>query len=100
MVCRSHGLAQHSKDVRPGGLGHVVSAPFPAPCLAKGRNSWSVSPQPHVCVQYEILEAAQLAIESLDGILIDGIRVKVGGQGRRRAAALAGLSPSGQLPET
>ncbi|XP_019607166.2 RNA exonuclease 5 [Rhinolophus sinicus] len=32
--------------------------------------------QPHVCVQYEILEAAQLAIESLDGILIDGIRVK------------------------
>nr|AAK17192.1 exonuclease NEF-sp [Homo sapiens] len=33
--------------------------------------------QPHLCIQYEVLEAAQLAIESLDGILVDGICIKV-----------------------
>ncbi|XP_021527983.2 RNA exonuclease 5 isoform X2 [Aotus nancymaae] len=33
--------------------------------------------QPHLCIQYEVLEAAQLAIESLDGILLDGTRIKV-----------------------
>lgn len=33
--------------------------------------------QPHLCVQYEVLEAAQLAIESLDGILVEGICIKV-----------------------
>lgn len=29
-------------------------------------------------MQYEVLEAAQLAIESLNGVLVDGSRVKVG----------------------
>ncbi|XP_058425874.1 RNA exonuclease 5 isoform X3 [Diceros bicornis minor] len=33
--------------------------------------------RPHLCIQYEVLEAAQLAIESLDGILVDGICIKV-----------------------
>lgn len=33
--------------------------------------------QPHLCIQYEVLEAAQLAIESLDGILVDGTCIKV-----------------------
>ncbi|KAB1263051.1 RNA exonuclease 5 [Camelus dromedarius] len=33
--------------------------------------------QPHLCIQYEVLEAAQLAIESLDGILVEGTCVKV-----------------------
>ncbi|XP_021092939.1 putative RNA exonuclease NEF-sp isoform X3 [Heterocephalus glaber] len=33
--------------------------------------------QPHLCVQYEVLEAAQLAIESLNGIVVEGICIKV-----------------------
>ncbi|XP_036680612.1 RNA exonuclease 5 isoform X2 [Balaenoptera musculus] len=33
--------------------------------------------QPHLCIQYEILEGAQLAIESLDGILVEGTCIKV-----------------------
>uniref|UniRef100_A0A8D0M9L7 RNA exonuclease 5 n=1 Tax=Sus scrofa TaxID=9823 RepID=A0A8D0M9L7_PIG len=33
--------------------------------------------QPHLCIQYEVLEAAQLAIESLDGILVEGACIKV-----------------------
>lgn len=33
--------------------------------------------QPHLCVQYEVLEAAQLAIESLNGIIVEGICIKV-----------------------
>ncbi|XP_016078134.1 PREDICTED: putative RNA exonuclease NEF-sp, partial [Miniopterus natalensis] len=33
--------------------------------------------QPHFCIQYEVLEAAQLAIESLDGILVDDTCIKV-----------------------
>ncbi|XP_010339061.1 RNA exonuclease 5 isoform X2 [Saimiri boliviensis] len=33
--------------------------------------------QPHLCIQYEVLEGAQLAIESVDGILLDGTRIKV-----------------------
>ncbi|KAL0617687.1 RNA exonuclease 5 [Plecturocebus cupreus] len=33
--------------------------------------------QPHLCIPYEVLEAAQLAIESLDGILLDGTCIKV-----------------------
>ncbi|XP_006892768.1 PREDICTED: putative RNA exonuclease NEF-sp-like [Elephantulus edwardii] len=33
--------------------------------------------QPHLCIQYEVLEAAQLAIETLNGTLIDGIPIKV-----------------------
>ncbi|XP_006876027.1 PREDICTED: putative RNA exonuclease NEF-sp-like [Chrysochloris asiatica] len=33
--------------------------------------------QPHLCVQYEVLEAAQLAIETLNGALIEGISIKV-----------------------
>ncbi|XP_005405087.1 PREDICTED: putative RNA exonuclease NEF-sp isoform X2 [Chinchilla lanigera] len=33
--------------------------------------------QLYLCVQYEVLEAAQLAIESLNGIMVDGIYIKV-----------------------
>lgn len=33
--------------------------------------------QLHLCVQYEVLEAAQLAIESLNGVMVEGIYVKV-----------------------
>ncbi|XP_037670585.1 RNA exonuclease 5 isoform X3 [Choloepus didactylus] len=33
--------------------------------------------QPHLCIQYEVLEAAQLAIETLDGILVEGTCIKV-----------------------
>ncbi|XP_004691785.1 PREDICTED: putative RNA exonuclease NEF-sp [Condylura cristata] len=33
--------------------------------------------QPHLCIQYEVLEAAQLAIESLDSILVEGTCIKV-----------------------
>ncbi|XP_059753938.1 RNA exonuclease 5 isoform X4 [Balaenoptera ricei] len=33
--------------------------------------------QPHLCIQYEILEGAQLAIESSDGILVEGTCIKV-----------------------
>ncbi|XP_037363393.1 RNA exonuclease 5 [Talpa occidentalis] len=33
--------------------------------------------QPHLCIQYEVLEAAQLAIESLDNILVEGTCIKV-----------------------
>ncbi|XP_040314759.1 RNA exonuclease 5 isoform X4 [Herpailurus yagouaroundi] len=33
--------------------------------------------QPHLCIQYEVLEAAQLAIESLDGILVESMCIKV-----------------------
>ncbi|XP_042778023.1 RNA exonuclease 5 isoform X3 [Panthera leo] len=33
--------------------------------------------QPHLCIQYEVLEAAQLAIESLDGILVESTCIKV-----------------------
>ncbi|MXQ90024.1 hypothetical protein E5288_WYG013921 [Bos mutus] len=33
--------------------------------------------QPHLCIQYEVLEAAQLAIESLDGVLVEGSCIKV-----------------------
>ncbi|XP_075851275.1 RNA exonuclease 5 isoform X2 [Microcebus murinus] len=33
--------------------------------------------QPHLCIQYEVLEAAQLAIESSDGILVESTRIKV-----------------------
>ncbi|XP_006153349.1 RNA exonuclease 5 isoform X3 [Tupaia chinensis] len=33
--------------------------------------------QPHLCIQYEVLEAAQLAIETLDGILVEGSYIKV-----------------------
>ncbi|XP_058142288.1 RNA exonuclease 5 isoform X5 [Dasypus novemcinctus] len=33
--------------------------------------------QPHLCIQYEVLEAAQLAIETLDGILVEGTFIKV-----------------------
>ncbi|XP_069341791.1 RNA exonuclease 5 [Eulemur rufifrons] len=33
--------------------------------------------QPHLCIQYEVLEAAQLAIESLDGILVESTSIKV-----------------------
>ncbi|KAM9725060.1 RNA exonuclease 5 isoform 2-T3 [Dama dama] len=33
--------------------------------------------QPHLCIQYEVLEAAQLAIESLDDILVEGSCIKV-----------------------
>ncbi|XP_014720246.1 RNA exonuclease 5 isoform X1 [Equus asinus] len=33
--------------------------------------------QPHLCIQYEVLEAAQLAIESLHGVLVDGTCIKV-----------------------
>ncbi|XP_061064023.1 RNA exonuclease 5 isoform X3 [Eubalaena glacialis] len=33
--------------------------------------------QPHLCIQYEILEGAQLAIESLDGIVVEGTCIKV-----------------------
>uniref|UniRef100_A0A8C0X6Q4 RNA exonuclease 5 n=1 Tax=Castor canadensis TaxID=51338 RepID=A0A8C0X6Q4_CASCN len=35
------------------------------------------TPQPHLCIQYEVLEAAQLALESLSGILLDGLCIKV-----------------------
>ncbi|XP_033281808.2 RNA exonuclease 5 isoform X5 [Orcinus orca] len=35
------------------------------------------SHQPHLCVQYEVLEGAQLAIESLDGSLVEGTCIKV-----------------------
>ena len=34
--------------------------------------------QPHLCIQYEVLEAAQLAIESLDGVLVESTCIKVG----------------------
>ncbi|KAM6166305.1 RNA exonuclease 5 [Erethizon dorsatum] len=33
--------------------------------------------QLHLCVQYEVLEAAQLAIESLNGVMVEGIYIKV-----------------------
>ncbi|XP_011379258.1 RNA exonuclease 5 [Pteropus vampyrus] len=33
--------------------------------------------QPHFCVQYEVLEAAQLAIESLDGTVVEDTCIKV-----------------------
>ncbi|GAB5583012.1 RNA exonuclease 5 isoform X1 [Prionailurus iriomotensis] len=33
--------------------------------------------KPHLCIQYEVLEAAQLAIESLDGILVESTCIKV-----------------------
>ncbi|XP_007516655.1 RNA exonuclease 5 [Erinaceus europaeus] len=33
--------------------------------------------QPHLCVQYKVLEAAQLAIETLDGTLVEGTCIKV-----------------------
>ncbi|XP_057551523.1 RNA exonuclease 5 [Hippopotamus amphibius kiboko] len=33
--------------------------------------------QPHLCIQYEVLEAAQLAIESLNGTLVEGTCIKV-----------------------
>ncbi|XP_012661123.1 RNA exonuclease 5 [Otolemur garnettii] len=33
--------------------------------------------RPHLCIQYEVLEAAQLAIESLDGILVESTCIKV-----------------------
>nr|XP_030727261.1 RNA exonuclease 5 isoform X5 [Globicephala melas] len=35
------------------------------------------SHQPHLCIQYEVLEGAQLAIESLDGSLVEGTCIKV-----------------------
>ncbi|XP_008571617.1 PREDICTED: putative RNA exonuclease NEF-sp isoform X5 [Galeopterus variegatus] len=33
--------------------------------------------QPHLCIQYEVLEAAQLAIESMESILVEGTCIKV-----------------------
>ncbi|KAM9261603.1 RNA exonuclease 5 isoform 2-T3 [Cariama cristata] len=33
--------------------------------------------QPYVCIQYEVLEAAQLAVESLNGAEVAGCRIKV-----------------------
>uniref|UniRef100_A0A8D2DUR1 RNA exonuclease 5 n=1 Tax=Sciurus vulgaris TaxID=55149 RepID=A0A8D2DUR1_SCIVU len=33
--------------------------------------------QPHLYIRYEVLEAAQLAIESLNGVLVEGICIKV-----------------------
>lgn len=33
--------------------------------------------QPYFCVQYEVLEAAQLAIETMNGILVEGSYIKV-----------------------
>ncbi|XP_021581110.2 RNA exonuclease 5 isoform X2 [Ictidomys tridecemlineatus] len=33
--------------------------------------------QPHLYIRYEVLEAAQLAIESLNGVLVEGIHIKV-----------------------
>lgn len=33
--------------------------------------------QCHLCVQYDVLEAAQLAIESLNGVVVEGICIKV-----------------------
>uniref|UniRef100_A0ACB8FL63 Uncharacterized protein n=1 Tax=Sphaerodactylus townsendi TaxID=933632 RepID=A0ACB8FL63_9SAUR len=33
--------------------------------------------KPHLCIQYEVLEAAQLAIENLDGAEVAGSRIKV-----------------------
>uniref|UniRef100_A0A8C5YTL9 RRM domain-containing protein n=1 Tax=Marmota marmota marmota TaxID=9994 RepID=A0A8C5YTL9_MARMA len=33
--------------------------------------------QPHLSIQYEVLEAAQLAIESLNGVLVEGVYIKV-----------------------
>ncbi|XP_040853630.1 RNA exonuclease 5-like isoform X2 [Ochotona curzoniae] len=33
--------------------------------------------QPYLCVQYDVLEAAQLAIETLNGILLEGVCIKV-----------------------
>ncbi|XP_045398696.1 RNA exonuclease 5 [Lemur catta] len=32
--------------------------------------------QPHLCIQYEVLKAAQLALESLDGILVESTSIK------------------------
>ncbi|XP_071461605.1 RNA exonuclease 5 isoform X3 [Marmota flaviventris] len=33
--------------------------------------------QPHLYIRYEVLEAAQLAIESLNGVLVEGVYIKV-----------------------
>lgn len=33
--------------------------------------------RPYLCIKYEVLEAAQLAIESVNGILIEGLSIKV-----------------------
>lgn len=33
--------------------------------------------QPHFCIQYEVLEAAQLAIETMNGILVEGPYIRV-----------------------
>ncbi|KAF7475382.1 Hypothetical predicted protein [Marmota monax] len=33
--------------------------------------------QPHLSIEYEVLEAAQLAIESLNGVLVEGVYIKV-----------------------
>ncbi|KAL8175468.1 UNVERIFIED_CONTAM: hypothetical protein K2H54_025846 [Gekko kuhli] len=35
------------------------------------------TPKPHICVQYEVLEAAQLAIENLNGAEVAGSYIKV-----------------------
>nr|XP_044998777.1 RNA exonuclease 5 isoform X2 [Jaculus jaculus] len=33
--------------------------------------------RPHLCIQYEVLEAAQLAIESMNGTVVEGFCIKV-----------------------
>ncbi|XP_038619715.1 RNA exonuclease 5 isoform X1 [Tachyglossus aculeatus] len=33
--------------------------------------------QPYVCIQFEVLEAAQLAVETFDGTFVEGARIKV-----------------------
>lgn len=50
--------------------------------------------QPHFCVQYEVLEAAQLAIESLDGTVVEDTCIKVGWPGDARAAPVAQRRPA------
>lgn len=45
-------------------------------------------------MQYEVLEAAQLAIESLDGTVVEDTCIKVGWPGDARAAPAAQRRPA------
>lgn len=61
----------------------MILGPFPSPfsdslSLENKGKEILFFLQPHLCIQFEVLEAAQLAIESMDGILVEGACIKVG----------------------
>ena len=89
MTVYDHCLAQHSRDIHSGDFGHCSLGGLYSQPLSGSLSLQSQSKkilvflQPHLCIQYEVLEAAQLAIESLDDILVEGSCIKVTSRKRK-----------------